>query len=157
MSVPTLASLLAPERVRVGLVADSKVAVLDALAALAATSPAVHDGEALREAVWDRERRMSTGVGQGLAFPHARTSAATGTVAAFAALADPIDYGALDGAPVRLVLLLAGPEAERGRHVRILSRVSLVMSDEGVRQRLAAARTSDEVLREIREAEDRLL
>lgn len=157
MSLLSLSSLLAPDRVRVGLDLDTKEEVVDALIALAATSDAVRDGDQLREDVWDRERRMSTGVGQGLALPHARTAAVSETVAAFATLARPIDYGALDGAPVRLALLLAGPEGDRGRHVRILSRVSLVMSDDGVRQRLAEAETADAVLQEIREAEDRVL
>ena len=153
----TLSSLLVPERVRVGLPVETKEEVIDALVALAATSPGVADAAHLREAVGERERRMSTGVGQGLALPHARTSAVTETVAAFATLARPVPYGSLDGEPVRLVLLLAGPEGERGRHVRILSRVSLVMSDDGVRQRLVEAQVPDEVLSEIRKAEARVL
>ncbi len=153
----TLSSLLVPDRIQVGLDVATKEEVLDALAALAATSPEVENAGALREAIWDRERRMSTGVGQGVALPHARTSAVTETVAAFATLVRPVPYGALDGAPVRLVLLLAGPEDERGRHVRVLSRVSLVMSDDGVRERLAAARSAGEVMDEVREAEGRLL
>ncbi len=156
MALLTLSSLLPPERVQVGLDAETREQVFDALVALACTSPAVDDAAQLRDAVDEREHRMSTGVGQGLALPHARTSAVTETIAAFATLARPIPYDALDGAPVRLVLLLAGPEGERGRHVRILSRVSLVMSDDGVRQRLAEARSQDEVLGEIREAEAHL-
>lgn len=156
MSRLSLSSLLAPERVRVGLPASSKEEVLDALVALAATSPAIRDADRLREDVWLRERRISTGVGQGLALPHARTATATETVAAFGTLAEPVDYGALDGAPVQLVLLLAGPEADHSRHIRLLSRVSLVMSSDEVRTRLCRAETPGQVLREIREAEERL-
>ena len=157
MSLHSLSTLLSPDRIRVGLDVATKAEAIDALVALAAASPSVLNRDQLRDDVWTRERRVSTGVGQGLALPHARTAAVSETVAAFATLARPVDYGALDGAPVRLVLLLAGPEAERGRHVRLLSRVSLVMSDAGVRQRLADAETAGAVLREVREAEERLL
>lgn len=123
------------------------------MAALAATSSAVTSARQLLADVEAREARMSTGVGQGLALPHARTNAVRETVAAFATLATPVDYDALDGDPVRLVLLMAGPEAERSGHVRLLSRVSRLMSAPNVREGLLAARTAEAVLDTFRDAE----
>ena len=153
MTPISLSSLLAPERIRVGLAVASKDALLDALVDLLDGAPAVDDLDALREAVWTREQQMSTGVGLGLALPHARTDAASSTLAAFATLAEPVPYGALDGQPVTMALLLAGPETDRRRHLRLLSHVSLVMSDQGVRSQLAAAGGAAEVQRVIEAAE----
>jgi mannitol/fructose-specific phosphotransferase system IIA component (Ntr-type) len=99
---------------------------------------------------------MSTGVGKGLALPHARSGGVTTTVAAFATTGGPVEYGSFDEQPVRLVLLLVGPDGERGTHVRLLSRVSRLMSDEAFRARLLAAGSEAEVLAAFSEAEDRL-
>ncbi len=134
-----LSSLLTPDRVHVGLDASTKADVLRRVVALAATSPAVTDAAQLLADVEAREAMLSTGVGGGLALPHARSAAVRETVAAFATLAAPVDFEALDGEPVRLVLLLAGPDSDPGAHVRLLSRVSRLMSAAAVRERLLAA------------------
>ncbi len=152
----SVTALLAPERVRVGLPGATKEAVIEAVVALLGGSDAVSDLGRVRADVLAREALMSTGVGKGLALPHARTPAVRETVAAFAVTAGPVDYGAFDGEPVRLVLLLLGPEAERGQHVRLLSRVSRLMSDDAFRARLLADHSPDAVLATFREAEERL-
>jgi mannitol/fructose-specific phosphotransferase system IIA component (Ntr-type) len=157
LAPPTLSDLLAPDRVRVRLPAATKGEVLDQMVALVAAAPAVRDADQLGADVRAREAEMSTGVGAGLALPHARTPAVARTVAAFATLAGPVDYDALDGAPVQLVLLLAGPEGDRAAHVRLLGRVSLLLADEAVRARLLAADAPAGVLGAIREAEAALV
>lgn len=152
----SVTALLAPERVRVGLAGATKAEVIGGVVGLLDGSPSITDLARVRADVLGREALMSTGVGQGLALPHARTTAVTDTVAAFAVTAGPVDYGAFDGAPVRLVLLLVGPEAERGQHVRLLSRISRLMSDDAFRARLVAAPSADAVLAAFREAEERM-
>ena len=152
----TLRSLLDTPRIAVNLDAPTKPDVLHALADLAGTSDAVTDPELLLADIRAREALISTGVGEGIALPHARTRAVTQTVAAFATLAEPVDYDSLDGAPVRLVLLIAGPESERHHHVRLLSRVSRVLSDSETRDRLAASKTASDVLAAFEDAESRL-
>ena len=154
---PTLTDLLTPDRVRVQWAAATKGEVLDRMVALVASAPAVRDAARLGADVVAREAQMSTGVGGGLALPHARTPAVERTVAAFATLAAPVEYDALDGRPVRLVLLLAGPEGDRGRHVRLLARVSLLLADPAVRDRLLAAPSAAAALDAIREAEAALV
>ncbi|MEM1056054.1 MAG: PTS sugar transporter subunit IIA [Bacteroidota bacterium] len=153
----TLSSLLAPSRIRVGLRAGDKSGLLAELVALASTSSVVLDTDELLAAVEAREAQLSTGVGKGLAFPHARTSAVSETLAAFATLATPIDFDALDGEPVRLVMLIAGTDADRREHVRLLSRISRVLSDEATRRRLLAAKSPDDVLEIVAEAEAELV
>ena len=149
-------ALLAPERIQVGLSEHGKEAVIGAVVDLLASAPEVVDLARVSADVFEREAVMSTGVGKGLALPHARTSGVTGTVAAFAVTAHPVDYGALDGQPVRLVFLLAGPDTEHGTHIRLLSRISRLMNDDAFRTRLTEATDSEAVLACFQEAEDHL-
>jgi len=148
-----LTSLLAPERICVGLAVASKEALLAEMVRVAATSEAVSDVEVLLRDVCAREDRMSTGVGNGLALPHARTQAASESLLALATLESPLDYAALDGGPVRLVVMLVGPEADRVAHLHILGRVSRVLSDAVVRSRIEDASSSEDVLAALRSAE----
>ena len=134
--------LLPAAHIAFGLDALDKDAVLEALVGLVATTPAVRDAPALLAAVRAREASLSTGVGDGLALPHAYSDAATEAVAALAVLPDGVDFEALDGAPVRIAILLAGPPDGRAAHVRLLSRVSRVLGQAEVRRRLLAAPTA---------------
>ncbi|MEM1115356.1 MAG: PTS sugar transporter subunit IIA [Bacteroidota bacterium] len=152
----SLADLL-DQSVGVCLDVADKGEAIGRLVALVAGAEAVVDADRLGEDVRAREAQMSTGVGGGLGLPHARTDAVTATVAAFATLDPPVAFDALDGEPVRLAFLLAGPEADRARHLRLLSRVSRVMSDPALRQRLYDAATPAEVLAAIRDAEAALV
>lgn len=150
----TLSSILSPDRVRVGLHVSEKPALIEEMVAIVAASDSSIPADRLLADVQEREGLMSTGVGDGLALPHARSRAVEETVAAFATLASPIDYEALDGKPVQVALLLAGPDSERGEHVRLLGRISRLMSREGVRERLVTASTVEDILDMIRSEEE---
>lgn len=90
-------------------------------------------------AIIDRERLGSTGVGSGVALPHARLDGLTGVQAVFARLSDPIDYEAIDDLPVDLVVLLVAPTDAGGEHLRALAQFSRRLRREDTRQRLRAA------------------
>lgn len=145
--------LLSPAQVLVGLDAPDKETVLAALVAAVASLPAVRDAPALLDAVRAREARMTTGVGDGLALPHAHTDAVTAPVAAIAVLARGVDFESLDGQPVRLAVLMAGTVAGRTGHVRLLSRVSRVLGQASVRARLRAAPDARTALAVLSDAE----
>ena len=148
-----LTSLLTPERIRVGLAVASKGELLAEMAEVVATSEGMSDSEVLLRDVLAREARMSTGVGNGLALPHARTQAVSESLLALATLEAPIEYAALDGQPVRLAVMLVGPEADRVAHLRILGRVSRVLSDAVVRGRIEDASSPPDVISALRSAE----
>lgn len=152
-----ISSLLDETSVTVGLSGGDKGDVINRLVDLLHGNGRVDDLAKLRAAVHDRENRMSTGVGFGLALPHARTDAVNDTVAAFAVTREAAEFEAPDDEPVRLVFLLAGPRADMSRHVRILSRISRLMQQERLRSRLYAADTVDEILASFEEAEMALL
>ena len=150
----SISGLLAPERIRVGLDGGTKEDASDAVVNLLGGSREVNDLEQLRADVFAREGVMSTGVGRGLALPHARTAAVLETLVAFAVTKNPVDYGALDGEHVRLILLLVGPENERVVHVRLLGRISRMMNEADFRSRLLDADSEEEVIDVFRLAEE---
>ena len=104
-------------------------------------------------AVLERERQFPTGIGHGVAVPHGRTPAMSGLAIVAGTCPNPVTYETIDGQPVRLFFLLAGPEAMAGAHVKALSRISRLVRHEGVRARLLAARTPEEFHKAILEAE----
>ena len=152
-AAPPVSGLFPTDHVLVGLDAATKEEVIGALVRAVAGSEAVLDAARLEADVLAREAAMSTGVGHGIALPHARSAATNATVAALATLRRPVDFASLDGEPVEIAVLLAGPESERGGHVRLLSRVSLLLSDGALRQRLREARTAAEAVTALRSAE----
>lgn len=148
-----VSELLRPENIRIGLPGATKQEVVDRLIDVLDGAPEVLNLEAARADVWTREEQMSTGVGNGVALPHARSGAVRGTVLAFATAAEPIDFGSIDGEPVQLLFLMLGPEAAVDRHVRLLGRISRIMAAPSIRERLIEAASPEEVLDIISEAE----
>lgn len=88
----------------------------------------------------ERERLGSTGVGGGVAIPHARLKGLKNVAALFARLDMPVAYDARDGKPVDLLFVLLVPEAEHGQHLKALARISRVLGDE---TRCTAIREAD--------------
>lgn len=148
-----LTDLLDAERVRVPLAASDKDALLRELVEVL-MGPASRDraDEVLR-AVVEREAVLSTGIGGGVAIPHAKTDAVQSLSIAAGRTGTGIDYDALDGEPVRLCFLLIGPESDAGAHVKALSRIARVVRRESVRERLVQAADAAEFLRVLDEAE----
>lgn len=155
--VTNIHQLLQPTTIRVGLPGETKREVIDNLLSVLKGHPAVDDLEEVREAIRAREEVMSTGVGKGLGLPHAKTSAVSDTTAAFATTAQPIDFGAIDDKPVRLVFLLVGNEAAKSEHIKILSRISRLMNRDSFRKRLLEAEAPEEVLALFEEAEAQIV
>ena len=91
------------------------------------------------QAATERERLGSTGVGNGVALPHARIAGMDRVVAGFARLAEPMEFDAVDGRPVDLVAFLLAPEDAGGAHLRALARASRLLRRAELRQRLRAA------------------
>jgi fructose-specific phosphotransferase system IIA component len=148
-----ISDILTEDLVRTGLEGDTKDDIIDAMIDLVATSPKVRDKEKVRAAIFEREKIMSTGVGNGFAIPHGKTDAVTDIVAAFAVTAKPIDYESLDEKPVRLVFLLVGKDSLVGPHIKLLSRISRLMNKEEFRKRLLELGTPKEVIETFRQEE----
>jgi fructose-specific phosphotransferase system IIA component len=125
---------------------NSKDQIINSMVDLVSQSPKVIDKEKVRGAIFEREKIMSTGVGNGFAIPHGKTEAVSDIVACFGITAEPINYQSLDEKPVRLVFLLVGKDNLVGPHIKLLSRISRLMNKEEFRNKLLGLQTPTEVL-----------
>ena len=148
-----LTDLLDSERVRVPLASVQKDQLLRELVDLVMGPGQESRSDEVLRAVLEREQVLSTGIGGGVAIPHAKTDAVSTLRIAAGRTASGVDFDALDGEPVRICFLLVGPEAEAGAHVKALSRIARVVRRESVRERLTGATTVDEFLRVLDQAE----
>jgi PTS system fructose-specific IIC component/PTS system nitrogen regulatory IIA component len=113
--------------------------------------------EEILDAVLSRESKMSTGIGCGLAVPHAKVDYVDKMYMVATSVRNGINFEAIDKEPVYLLFLIISPGNTVGPHIRALSSVSRIMADSDVRQLLIAAQTPDDFLRVLREAEDKFL
>ena len=148
-----LTELLAPERVRVPLVSTTKDALLRELVALAVGERGPEVVAAVLASVHERERDLTTGIGEGLAIPHGRSPHVDSLIVAAGVCAVPVDYGALDDRPVELCFLLVGPERAAGAHVQALARISRLLRGGQLRDALLRAPTADAFLDVVRASE----
>ncbi len=126
--------------------AATKEDIIKELVELAAKSSMVRDKEELKAAVLEREKLVTTGVGYGVAFPHAKTRAIKGLIIAFGRSEVGVEFEAMDKKPVHLYFLIAAPEDAIGAHLNVMARLSYVMKSEKNRERLMRAKTAGEVM-----------
>lgn len=141
-----ISDILEERLVMTNLQGNSKEDIINTMVNLVAQSPKVIDKEKVRSAIFEREKIMSTGVGNGFAIPHGKTDAVSEIVAAFGITAEPINYQSLDEKPVRLVFLLVGRDNLVGPHIKLLSRISRLMNKEEFRNKLLGLQTPKEVI-----------
>lgn len=100
---------------------------------------------ALRDVV-EREKVMSTGIGNGVAIPHAYTDGVDQLVAGFFRTSEGVDFEALDGKSVDLFFIILGPKASRRNHIKVLAKISRLLNHEEFRQSLRSAGSVEDVL-----------
>ena len=142
-AVMTLAALLAPERARIVRGTLGRAEALESLADLLARDGAVDAAEVTR-ALREREAVQSTGLGEGVAIPHAALSTLSEQRAALLIVPAGVDFDAVDGEKVRLFVAVVGPRTTSGEHLRTLARLSRLFRSRLLRERLVAAETSGE-------------
>lgn len=130
--------IVTPEALRAGLNATSKKHLMQELAQIAADAHGLDTRRAFA-ALLERERLGATGMGRGVAIPHARLDDLDRIVGVFARLQKPVDFDAVDDEPVDLVFALFAPEESGANHLRALARVSRCLRDTGVCAKLRAA------------------
>jgi PTS system nitrogen regulatory IIA component len=133
-----IGELLGVEGVLAGLRATSKKQALQALAAQAAKLTGLEE-RTLFEVLLERERLGTTGVGRGVAIPHGKLKELKRLHGLFARLEQPIPFDAVDEEPVDLIFLLLAPESAGADHLKALARVSRLLRDQAITQRLRAA------------------
>ncbi|MEA3278894.1 MAG: PTS IIA-like nitrogen regulatory protein PtsN [Pseudomonadota bacterium] len=134
----------------------SKKRLLEALGELLASDEPALNPETVFERLLERERLGSTGLGHGIALPHARIKEVRETVGAFVQLASGVDFDAIDDGPVDLAFALLVPESANEGHLQLLSQLAAMFSDPGLREHLRNAESEVEILRLLEEWEERL-
>lgn len=135
-----LSGYLTEQTVKVSLDARDKEAAIREMAGLLARSGKVADGDELVRTALRREEQGTTGLGEEIAIPHAKTDAVTAPVVGFARSVEGVEWGSLDGTKAKLVFMIAVPEAAAGdEHLRILALLSRKLTDAGFRERLTTA------------------
>jgi mannitol/fructose-specific phosphotransferase system IIA component (Ntr-type) len=135
----------------------SKVDTINELIDIFKDDERVLDLTQVKNSVMEREKIMSTGVGHGFGIPHCKTNKVTEILAAFGKTKEPIDFEALDGEPVSLFFLLIGKDNLVAPHIKLLSRISLLMNKEEVRNKLREAKTSSEIYTIFKEYEETIV
>jgi PTS system nitrogen regulatory IIA component len=130
-----------------------KAAALALLADLLAPAVGV-DRATVERVLVERERLQSTGIGDGIAIPHASVETAPGQVAALLICPRGLPFEAVDGNDVRIVFGVVGPRQAAGDHLRILARISRLLRDAAVRERLVSVPNADQAYALIEDQDD---
>ena len=137
---------LTVETIRLDLKGATKEAILAEMVDLLVASGHIRDREAVLKAVLEREKRMSTGMQNGIAIPHGKTDSVDCLVAALGIKRGGVDFGALDGQPSTIFVMTVSPDSRTGPHIQFLAEISRPLNDASVRAKLLAATSPDEVL-----------
>ncbi|MBN2352041.1 MAG: PTS sugar transporter subunit IIA [Spirochaetales bacterium] len=123
-----------------------RMSVLTELAAKSLALGHVKDPDDFCQAVIERESLMSTGIGLGVAIPHAKLPSIDDFFVATAVLKTPVEWDALDRKPVRVVFLIGGPEGSQGAYLRLLAQIMLVIKNDERLRKLQGAATAEDVI-----------
>ena len=138
-----LESILTPGRSLVNVPGGSKKKALEQIANLIGREVPELDTQAVYEALIAREKLGSTGFGNGIAIPHCRLQGCESPVSALLHLDAPIDFDAIDGAPVDLLFVLLVPQAATDAHLELLRQIASMLDRKEVRDKLRSAKSNE--------------
>jgi len=154
----SMLSFLTKDAVKLNVDATDKGGVITELVAVLAAAGKIDkkDLEAVTQSIQKRESLGSTGIGNGLAIPHAKASPhVKGLVGAFGRSERGIDYGAVDGEPCKLFFLMVSPSNGVEVHLKILKKLATLARDKTFCRFLVEAKDEEEIVALLREAEER--
>jgi PTS system nitrogen regulatory IIA component len=140
-----ISTLLAAGHIHCDVAVSSKKRAMDVLSGLLVAAGAPLSETEIFNGLITRERLGSTGLGHGVAIPHGRFSDLNQTIAILVRFAQPVDYDAIDGEPVDLVVALMVPERSTDEHLQLLAALAEMFSNERMRNSLRQAATAQEI------------
>ncbi|WP_439741187.1 PTS fructose transporter subunit IIABC [Bacillus pseudomycoides] len=141
-----ITELLKRDTVIMDLTASAKEAVIDELVEKLEKAGRLNSQEEFKEAILQREMQSTTGIGEGIAIPHAKTKAVKQPAICFGRSVSGVNYESLDGQPAHLFFMIAASEGANNTHLETLSRLSTLLMDEGFRKQLLEAKSEEELL-----------
>ena len=148
-----LLDILSLESTIVDLKGESKEDIIAELVNSLPSGDAITDRDQVLQAVLDREKIMSTGIGDGIAIPHGKSAAVTELVAAMGTQRRGVDFDALDGEPAFVFFLLVSPANVSGPHIKALARISRLLKNDEFKKKLIEADSAEEIIATIEAAE----
>ncbi len=149
--------LLQKSSILIDLKSTEKDQVLHQTAKFMASLYGLDSGEQISRLILERESDMSTGIGYGIAIPHARISGIDRLYMVAARSVNGIEFGAIDDQPVHLIFMLISPANTSTEHTQILSSLSSIMAYEDVREKLFSAETVEQFLDIIKKSEEKYI
>lgn len=140
-----LSEILLPSTIYLDLKGLTKQEIIDELITILDRAGFLLDKTAVREAVIERESKLSTGLGAGVAVPHGKTSGVNRLVGAFGIKREGIHFDAADGQPVKLFFMLVSPPSVSGPHVKALAQIAKFLRTDKNKEKLLNAKTPEEV------------
>ena len=141
-----ISQLLSIDTIKLNLVATNKDEVINQLVDVLWNAGKLNDKALYKEEILKRESLSSTGIGERIAIPHAKTSAVKNASLALGIYKDGVDYDSLDGEPVNIVFMIAAPEGANNEHLETLSRLSVLLMNPEFKNGLLNAKTPQEVI-----------
>lgn len=124
----------------------TKTEALNQMVALMVKSGSITDVESYRREVFHREEEGTTGVGDGIAIPHGKGDFVKKAALAAMVVRDGVEYAAMDGEPVKLIFLIAAPNTRDNVHLDVLAKLSVLLMNEGITEKLLRAENAEEFL-----------
>ena len=149
-----ISEFLKPKAIIMDIKSKEKLAVIEELVNYMVAKKFVKNGKDLLAALAKRENLESTGIGNGIAIPHARTDSVKDMLLAFARSPHGVDFSSIDGKPSYLIFLIASPENKKSEYIMTLAKLSRLLRKQEVRDKLKEAGSPDEVLTIIKENEE---
>ncbi|NMD69557.1 PTS transporter subunit EIIA [Bacillus sp. DNRA2] len=141
-----ITQMLTEETITLSISGNSKMNAIDALVDVLDRAGKLSDKKEYKKAIIAREEQSTTGIGEGIAIPHAKTTAVKQAAIAFGKSEQGVDYQSLDGRPAHLFFMIAAPEGANNTHLEALSRLSSILMNEDAREKLRNAATAKEVV-----------
>lgn len=148
-----ITDLLKKQGIALNVKVSSKDEAIDKLVNLMDASGNLNDKKEYKNKVLERESLSTTGIGDGIAIPHAKTKAVKNPGLSSMVVKDGVDYDSLDGAPAKLFFMIAAPESANNLHLEVLARLSTILMDESFRESLINAKSKEEYLKLIDDKE----
>lgn len=151
-----ITDLLTTDTIVLNMSASSKPEAIDELVGKLDSADKLNNRDEFKQAIQAREDQSTTGIGEGIAIPHAKTSAVKDPAIAFGRSPNGLDYESLDGQPTNLFFMIAASEGANNTHLETLSRLSSFLMDSTFRENLESAKTEADVIEAInaKEAEE---
>lgn len=141
-----ISELLQKESIALGRKPQDRADAIGQMVELLAKSGSLEDKKKFKQAILERERLSTTGIGEGIAIPHGKSSAVKRAALAAMVVPQGVDFASADGAPVHLLFMIAVPEEGAELHLEVLERLAAMLMDEDFRKRLTAAKDAAEFL-----------